>query len=137
MKRTILLTLLLACGTADASDWVFVGKSDDGKTRTYIDISSVRVTDNIRRACFKAVHAPHSAKEKGGPDANKWWSESVSRRAFDCSAETFSDEALTVYYEDGTNGSESPSAYPSPWEPVPPDTALSGEMQFICAWKPK
>jgi hypothetical protein len=23
------------------------------------------------------------------------------------------------------------------WDPIPPDTALSSGMQFVCLWKPK
>jgi hypothetical protein len=43
MNRTILLALLLACGTARASDWVSLGKSDDGQQEYFVDVSSIRV----------------------------------------------------------------------------------------------
>jgi hypothetical protein len=36
MKRTILLALLLACGTVQAAEWVLVGETDQGH-RGYID----------------------------------------------------------------------------------------------------
>jgi hypothetical protein len=137
MSRNIswpLLALLLACGTAQASNWVSIGKDAVGH-EAFVDVSSIRVVGAIRRAWFKAVYVRHTMRETGGPDANKWWSTSVHRRAFNCGEETTRSEALTVYYEDGTNGSDPAANYPTPWEPVPPDTVLSTELQFICAWK--
>ena len=137
MKRPILLALLLACGSALAAQWTFVARSEGGKHERYIDVSSIRVTGDIRRAWFKSVYAAHVAKDDSGSDANKWWSSTVGLRAYNCSEGTSRFEAQTVYYEDGTNYSDPSSAFPTPWEPVVPDTVRSAEMQFICAWKPK
>jgi hypothetical protein len=109
---TAMLALLLACGSAQAAEWVLIGGTDQGH-RGYIDTSSVRVSSNIRRAWFKSIVAPHTVKETNGPNADKWWTEVVSLEAHDCSAETNSREASTVYYEDGSNFSGSPAAYPS------------------------
>jgi hypothetical protein len=52
---TILLTLLLACGTAQASDWVSIGKSDNGTREYFADVSSIGITGDIRRAWVKTV----------------------------------------------------------------------------------
>jgi hypothetical protein len=130
------LALLLSCGTAQAAEWFSLGKSVAGD-ETFVDVSSVRVAGPMRRAWFKTIYVPHKTKESTGPDANKWWHEGLQRKAFNCAEETARSEALTVYYEDGTNGSDPPAAYPTRWEPVVPETVLNTEMQFICAWKSK
>jgi hypothetical protein len=132
----IVLALLLACGTAQASDRLSLGKDAVGD-ENFVDVSSIRGVGAIRRAWFKAVYVPHTSRETGRPNPNKCWSESVHRRAFNCGEETTRSEGLTVYYEDGTNGSDPAANYPTRWEPVPPDTALSTELQFLCAWKAK
>jgi|NGEPerStandDraft_6_1074524.scaffolds.fasta_scaffold53209_4 hypothetical protein len=136
MKRTILLTLLLACGTAQGSEWVSVNKTDDGKIEELVDVSSIRVAGEIRRAWVKLVYAPHT-KRGSDDDANKWESESVSREAFNCGAETSRAEALTIYYDDGTLWAAPAEISPTSWGPVPPDTLKSVAMQFICVWKQK
>ena len=136
MKRTILLTLLLASGTAQASEWVSLGKSDDGKQAIFVDVSSVRVAGQIRRAWFKTVLAPHTVRGTG-EDVDKWESDEVGQNAFDCSENTRRVEALIIYYEGGGDHTLPARMFPSPWEPVPPDTLVSVEMHFICAWKPK
>jgi len=138
MRRSILLAtmaLLLACGTAEASEWVSVGMSVH-KIEIFIDVSSIRVTGGIHRAWVKLVHHNHDQRGNGD-DAGKWLSHSVSRDAFNCTEETTRAEALTWYFEDGTNHVVSPASYPDPWRPVAPDTIDSATMQFICAWKPK
>jgi hypothetical protein len=135
MNRNIylpLLTLLLACGTAQASDWVSLGKTDDGKEEGVVDVSSIRVAGAIRWAWVKFLYAPRT---HGSPE--HWWASDMSREAFNCADETHRREALTVYYEDGTNGSDPAANYPTQWQPVLPDTIGNAEMQFICAWGKK
>jgi hypothetical protein len=134
MRGRILVTLLLACGMAQASDWVPIGKTDDGKTEILVDVSSIRVAGSIRRAWVKHVFMFHTVRGTGD-NVNKWQSESVTRRAFNCNDESESLESLTVYYDDGTTRSVPSAELPGPWELVVPDTVRSNEMQFICAWK--
>jgi len=55
---TILLTLLLACGTVQASDWVSVVKSDNGVREYFADVSSIGITGEIRRARIKIIVPP-------------------------------------------------------------------------------
>lgn len=133
MKSRFLVVVLLAYGTAQASEWVSLGKSDSG-SQHFLDVSSIRVAGPIRRAWIKTVLAPQSFREPTGPDANKWWRASIVRTAFNCNLEASRNEAITVYYEDGTNDSDPTQ---TEWRAVTPDTLLSAEMQFICAWKPK
>jgi hypothetical protein len=99
-----------------------------------VDVSSIRAQGTIRRAWIKVIVAPHTDR---GPaaDPSKWVDHTLSRDAFNCSEEIVKFEAFTVYYDDGTNASTESNS--EPWNYVRPDTLLSGEMQFICAWKPK
>lgn len=110
-------------------EWVSLGKSVNGD-ENLIDVSSLRVA-GAAAAWFKTVYAAHSAKETLGPDANKWWGKSVERAAFNCSDETTRAEAITVYYEDGTNGSDPAASFPKSWKPVTPETMRDAEMRFI------
>jgi hypothetical protein len=45
-----LLTLFLACGSAQASEWVSIGKSDDGVREHFADVSIIGITRETRRA---------------------------------------------------------------------------------------
>lgn len=136
MRSRILVTLLLACGTAQASNWVSLGKSDDGTIEPLVDVSSVRVAGSIRRAWIKHVFKTHTTRGDG-VDATKWQSESVARVAFSCSEETFRLEGLLIYYDDGTTNSVPATSFPTPWQPIPPDTVRGSEMHFVCAWGKK
>jgi hypothetical protein len=111
MRKTIMLALLLACGTVHAAEWVSIGKGPDG--REYLaDVSSIQVKDGLRRAWIKTVFAPHTMRDPG--DDNKWWSAAVGREAFNCGDETFRVEGLLVYFEDGTSTLMDAKSFPSP-----------------------
>lgn len=128
-----MVILLLACGAALASDWVSIDKSDDGKTETLVDRSTIRIDGLTRKVWSKLVNAPHSTR--GVSDAaHKWVAFSVARMVFNCQEETTKLDSLQIYYEDGTN--ESVSGEPG-WRPVVPDTLMQREMQFVCAFKPE
>ncbi len=133
MKRVTMVTFLLACGTAQASEWVPVAKN--GQLEMFVDVSSIRVAGEIRLAWLKMVLQPHS--ERGdGANANKWVAYKQSHEAINCLNETHHGEALTEYYSDGSNSSV--SMIPDvAWEPVAPDTVIEAVMHFVCAWKPK
>ena len=136
MKRTILLALLLACGTATASEWVSVGTSADGKTEFFVDATSIRIAGGIRRAWIKFVFPTHT-KRAFGDDANKWESYRLVRVAFNCEQEASRVEAGTSYNTDGTSYTPDLVSSQLSWSPVTPDSAENAEMTFICAWKPK
>ena len=100
MQKTIMLALLLTCGTAQAADWVLVGKSENGGNETLVDTASIRAKGSIRQAWFKMV--PERHKMQGwGPNAQKWVEHFLTKVAFNCSEETQRSEASTYYYEDG------------------------------------
>jgi hypothetical protein len=134
MKGGILVTLLLACGTAQASEWVFVSKPDNETHETFIDVSSIRIMGSIRRAWEKLVFAPHTMTGVG-VDAKKWVEYSVIRATFNCAEETVRYDGLIFYFEDGTNYFA--PADPAPPSLVAPDTVQSTEMKFIRAWGKK
>jgi hypothetical protein len=103
---------LLANFGASASEWVDVAQSKDGTT-LQIDVSSIRIEGPIRRAWLKSVPPSHTMK---GP--------SLMRVAFNCllGSHTVNLDILSEF---------------SKWDRIPPNTALSSGMQFVCLWKPK
>jgi hypothetical protein len=135
MRKTILVALLLACGIAQASEWIALGKGDDG-TVVYLDSSSIRVNGGIRRVWTKSVYVPHTTRTTGLA-ANKWIAFVLTRNAFNCKDENYRLEAQTQHFDDGTDDSVPASKYPTPWEPVVPETVSSVSMAFVCTWKPK
>ena len=127
--RAGMLTLVIVCSTAQASNWFSLGKNDAGTVETFIDVSSLRIAGNIRRAWFKDVYKSHKGAD------GKYWSYTVFKTSFNCTEEMFRFEAANVYYEDGTILTPPAENYPKPWAPVPPDTLGSVKMLFICTWK--
>jgi hypothetical protein len=55
------VALLLACGTAQAAEWVSLGKDLENR-EIFVDVSSVRIADSLRRAWFKVVYEPHTKR---------------------------------------------------------------------------
>ena len=130
--RAGMLTLVIVCSTAQASNWVTIGESDDGLIETFIDVSSIRIEGDVRRAWFKPVYKTHTKKHTSN---GKYWSYAVLKQAFNCTEEMYRVEADIIHYEDGAFESEPAEDYPKPWAPVPPDTLGSVIIQFICTWK--
>jgi hypothetical protein len=132
IHKTMIVALMLACGTAQASEWVSVGTSEGGKKEHLVDASSIRVDGQIRHAWFKIRYAPHT--QKGVAEyASVWETDSEFRDSFNCAEETSRNEALNVHFEDGTTWVNPPERYPAAWEPVPPDTMIELVMMFVCA----
>jgi hypothetical protein len=114
----ILLALLIVGGTAQASEWVSLGKEGSG-TETFADVSSIRISGTVRRAWIKSVFKEHTERNYEG---DKWQSFAMVLDAFNCSAETMTSEAMSIYFEDQTSYSVNPNLFPWPWNPVVPDT---------------
>jgi hypothetical protein len=132
MRRSIPITLLLACSAVQAADWLSIAKTANGNDEVFVDVSGILLVDNsIRRAWVKTVHAPRDEHQSNRE------TQSVASYSFNCEEKSFRHEAFTAYYEDGTNHAMPVDRYPDSWEAVPPDTLLSAEMQFVCAFKPK
>ena len=134
-NRIMLTTLLLACSSTQAAEWMSVLHEPRGD-EDFVDVSSIKVTGNQRHAWIKSQALPHTTK--GVDDgANKWVSTQLSREVFDCGEETRRTEALTTYYEDGTNYSVAETSFPATWRPIRPGTVMAYIMKFVCEWKPK
>ena len=136
MRTKTLLVLLLACGAAQAADWASLGKSDDGAQEVFVDGSRIRVKAGIRQAWIETLFAPRTRR---GVDENasKWQQRSIALYSYNCNDETVKIESLATYFDDGTIYTTPADSNSGPWRPVPPDTLLNAQMQFICAWKPK
>jgi len=133
MKRSILLMVLVACGAAQASQWVQVGTGKDG-TKVWVDTSSITVTNSIRQAWLKMTFQAHT-QQGSGDDAGKWVDFSLNHAAFNCSEGTSKSDALENDYDDGSSrkvpGEEIAG---DRWETVPPATALGAVLKFVCSW---
>jgi hypothetical protein len=133
---TVLLALLLACGTAQAAEWVLVGKSENSGDETFVDTASIRAKGSIRQAWFKMV--PEHHKMQGwGPNAQRWVDHFLGKLAFNCSEETQRSEATTYYYEGGEIYVVDAINFPSAWQPVQPESIAAKMMKYACSWKPK
>jgi hypothetical protein len=129
--------LLLANSAASASEWVQVVQGTDGAT-FQVDVSSIRIEGEVRRAWMKNIYARHKMKGHG-ENAKKFVSYTLMHLAFNCPDQSMEADALMAYFEDGSSytGNISDLAQFATWSPVPPDTALSSVMQSVCSWKPK
>ena len=110
----------------DAPDWMLVGRDD--MTTLYVDKNSIQITNGIRRAWRKIVHAPHTQALK-----NKWVSVDVILDAWNCEENSERMEAMVVYFEDGSDQHTSAEMRPDPWEPVKPGSISDEFQKFLCS----
>ena len=132
-KGITALALLMAGGAAQAAEWVLIGQNAHETRKLFVDISSIRIAGEIRRAWFRSVEAPHKTKIETGQVLDY----RLERWAFHCRDEIAKLEASTEYYEDGTNYSGGMDGSATPAIQVRPDTVLRSEMMFVCSWKSK
>jgi hypothetical protein len=125
MKFSLLLVALLACGTAQAADWVQITKS--GNEVVFVDRSRIKINGNIRQAWFKSNYAPHTFKFGGG---TKYVSSFISLTSFNCNEQTYDLLSAVAYYEDGTNQAGAGVA-----APVVPDSVGEAQMNYLCNLK--
>jgi hypothetical protein len=143
MQWMVLMALLLTSGTLatsgtlEAAEWVSLGKLGNAKKETFVDVSSIRIDGKIRKGASKVVLASHSITG-AGDNANKWISEISYQFTFDCFEKSSRIDAMSAYFDDGTNWSEPASAFPKPWVTVPPgfQSNWTSLIHFVCAWKP-
>jgi hypothetical protein len=135
MRKTIISVLLLACGAAQAApQWIPVGNTINGKMVAFVDIGSIRISGEIRRAWFKYVYAPRSQKDEHENQPDKV---SFNQEAFNCADETSRIEAVNAHYEGGTGPGEPSALLPTSWTPIGPQTLRDMERRFICTRVPK
>ena len=128
----MVMALLIACGAAQASEWVPLPIVSDGRSQEFIDLSSIRVTAHIRRAWVKSTFPHGTFKDALG----KGVAEIVASYEFNCSEGTSRRTAGNFHYEDGTDYVDTTTVQTT-WRPVEPDTLGEARMKFACAWKPK
>ena len=133
MQKSMMLALLLVCGTAHAADWVSVGKTDSGY-HSFVDVSSIRIDGSIRKFWTKGV--PQSNTVRGpGANAHKSLSYFLAREAINCEDQTYRVESKVAYFDDGTT-LDAPAEPSNPWKPIPPESRAEDDMKLVCAWKP-
>jgi hypothetical protein len=133
VKKPIPMALLLACSTAQAAKWVSLYNDASG-ARTAVDVSSIRIEDDIRRASVKVSYA-RQTQHGIGENSLKWVRYRLNRDAFDCAKGAHRNEALTTYFTDGSSDRVAANSLPTPWELVAPDSVGGVVMKFVCAWK--
>ena len=134
MKRTFLLGLMLACGTAWAADWTRIPLANPDKV-VLIDNTSVSVSGPIRRAWFKFVFPPHTRRGVGIYQ-DRFVTYTLVRTASDCEQKNSRTDGIQWFYEDGTNNTTNPTPPPE-WEPVAPGSMAGALLSYICAWGTK
>jgi hypothetical protein len=125
-KFWCLAGLLLFSGSTIASDWrvVYTTSHDD---TIYCDVSSIRISGDVRRAWVK-IDTSNDRFLKGRPVDHF-----ISRVAYNCRDETRRTEAQTAYYKDGSNLTVPTATMGTAWEPVTPDSTEEALMKFVCS----
>jgi hypothetical protein len=100
MQKSMVMALLLACGTVQAAEWVSVDKQKSGM-ETFVDVSSIHVEGGIRRFSTKGVPQP---KTKKGPVGytDKWLDYFLALESINCDDGTYRVESKVAYWDDGT-----------------------------------
>jgi hypothetical protein len=115
-----------------ASGWTSIGNGKD-PSQLLVDVTSIRLWRKVERyGWFQFIPESHTIDQ----NRNKPILYELIWDAFKCSEGTAVKLNLTVYYEDGTQQRYFPWGYAGLagiWQRVTPDTALSREMNFICA----
>jgi hypothetical protein len=120
MRTINVFALLIISSTAQASQWISIGKADDGKSETFVDVSDIHVAGDIRRTWVRRVSTNTS--------------KTMYREAFDCGNETSRSEAIDIYAPDGSVTSMPENMLSTTWRPIRPDTTWHVAMTFICNW---
>jgi hypothetical protein len=132
-------TIQTAVRAPRPAEWVFLGNYDEGRQNVFVDISSIQIAGDIRRAWIRWVFPPESAKSQ---------SYILYGSAFNCAEGSNRDEAEIIYYNDGSNyhsegafGDDGTTwirpaeSSANPWLQLPAGTPWNVAMNFVCKWK--
>ncbi len=98
-----ILSLLFLSDFSNGSDWIFVGKSQDGNMSAYIEKESITQTSgDIVKSCQKFSYV----KPIFLNNPRKPVSAFVAYREWDCAGEKYNDLQVTFCYADGTKETE-------------------------------
>jgi hypothetical protein len=137
MRRVVVLALLLACGVAQAAEWVSVYRpAADGFGEHFIDVASIRIEEAIRRFRGKQDIGPHPPG-KAVRFEGKVLSHTLSTSAGNCDGKTIRGEGGESYFTDGTSMPHAKEGSTTDWMAVPPGSLGLHILQFVCAWRPK
>jgi hypothetical protein len=130
-----MLAMCFVCRSIGAANWTYLGTSGHGTSAISVDTSSIKVTGNLRRAAVKVTY-PLQTQPAPPPNTGKWVSYLVKHSVFDCQKETYAEELVIGYFEDGSQSNLDEAKTPN-FSAVPPGTVVNTEMKAICSWKPK
>ncbi len=126
VKSMIFGAFLFASAAAFASNWLSLGKTEDGNSETFVDRATITVVGNIRSALFQYVPKPHIDMLR-----TEWIARSEQLSEYDCKNHTVHAIKLTIYLEGGgTHTDILPTAWgqvESPWDRV--------ALDYLCAWQ--
>jgi hypothetical protein len=124
-----LLDSFPTCPTPSAN-WMLV--RSDKNVLTCADMSSIKVSEFIRRVNFKHVNPP-PISTPGYPWVRYW----ISRIAFDCRDSRQQIVEMDSYYSDGRVTKESSGKDPVLWDPIRHDTVSAKDLDLVCGWRAK
>jgi hypothetical protein len=128
MKHSLFLVALLTCGIAQAADWVNIGSATQFSA-IYADRSRVKAVGVIRSTWLKLVYKPHA--QRWGA-THQYIDYEMAFVFFNCEHQVTHETTSTDYLEDGSAHGGPDSSH---WDPVIPDSAGEGEMNWICNLK--
>lgn len=117
MKKLILAAALIAA-PAQATDWQFVGKGTDNRTKIYIDADSVKKDEDVGIAWIKMTDTM-----KGGYFLMYYGFKCAMREFVPVRMIEFDARGKRTDYSDGLE---------KEWEPAAPDTLIYYASDYVC-----
>jgi len=125
------------------AQWVSLGSFNGGKLEDFVDVSSIRIDGDVRRAWIRGVFVPHTV-HGFDKNADQWVNVLIWHGEFNCVDETYREEMHHAVYDDGTYWFPSDEikaltkSITEEWLQVTPDIDVPrAQWRFVCAWKPK
>ena len=121
--KGMLIVLLLACGTAQAADWIRIS-AKGVPVQEYVDRSSIQVDGNRRTAWVRYTFKANTHIER-----KKAVASSVELTDVLCDSKEVRLLSITLFYEDGSSDHDAAARQ---WEPIPPETGSDDAMKYLC-----
>jgi Surface-adhesin protein E len=123
-----LLDAFPACPTAPAH-WTLMRSESD--RWTCVDMSSLEISESIRRVNVKVVYAPPKRTS-----SIPWIRYDIDLNAFDCTGHRTRTDEMTLYFSDGT-AQQTAVDNPVLWYPIRPNTTSAADLDLVCGWRSK
>jgi len=126
VKVILFACLVFAVGSANAADWLSLGKTQGGDSEAFVDRGTILVVGNIRSAVFQYVLDHHIDKL-----GKEWIVRSEQLSEYDCKKDSVHAVKLIIYLEGGGTHT---SFFPDAWAPVtaPWDHVA---LNYLCSWQ--